>query len=1119
MAHHRIIARCCLSLVAVYLATSTAYAASVSAGVRKDYGRINFAFEAPTELSASNEGMAAILTFDKPLTASTDAIEKGLSAYVKGSKLSSDKRTLTLSFTRPMRLRQYLSGNNVGVDLIATGESPPPIPVLAEKKPEPIFTTKKETSTVKKSEKKPVKPERVSKLAKANIKRANETAKLPEKKVTAAAPKATAAKPSESEVTSYVAAAPAAAGPDAILTTKKPEATEHPQPKSETTAPTAQDPMLSTKPTTTEAPAVPVTSTKPATAPAPEKPAEKPAAEPVKPSSKELPFLVSARATKDGTVMNFPWKERTAATVFKRSRDIWIIFSKWQEINTGLLSTVMPKSVIRVQQYAYKGNTVLRLTTDGSIHPRVEQAGKGFGWDVILSGSITPAKTDTTLTVDALESTNRLIFNIFDVAQELRFFDPNSDEQFVIVPAYEIGRGFREERNFPQFSVLSTNQGLVLVNRLPDLAFTQTRAGLILSSEEGLVVSESLPVVAGSAPLVGASINTGVMIPYDQWYVDPKKYSETLFRRLEDITYSTKATRAESLMELVRLYMAYGMGPEALGVLNLIRKDYPQYFITNKLALLSAASNVMLNHMDSAASYLMAPELNDVEEAQLWRQVVTLYAPPQSMIQRLQQSIAQATPSAESDSVANTPGTTLPPDAAAAIVNPTRPQFQFLKFNKSYIHFYPPRIRQRLAIIAADAYLEDDQAEKALAVFDTLLRDNILEPVKLNAEFVLASAAEKKGEIEPALEMYDKLIKQTDDRYIAARARVAAALLRYKNEKMTAADAAEILELTRISWRGDKLERQMIEALITIYRESKQYDNLLRAKKAMLDSFPTDPNVVTVSGEMAELFENIFLNNLAPDMPPLTALSLFYEFKDLVPLGDKGDRMIQILADNLAKIDLLDRAIQLLENQVKNRSTGESRSKIGARLALLHLLNKHPQEALSVLEVTNFGANPVELQILRRQLTAQALSSLGKHDEALGVLTNDPTATGALLRLNVLWAMKDWTNVVNRAEDILAARPNLTDALTPTETEVLLKLALGYSFEGDLTQLRYLRDYYSSLIPDNAYKKIFEFLTTNTDTLEPKDFDQIAQQISNTESFLDIFKAKIAAGKLSEAIQ
>ena len=68
-------------------------------------------------------------------------------------------------------------------------------------------------------------------------------------------------------------------------------------------------------------------------------------------------------------------------------------------------------------------------------------------------------------------------------------------------------------------------------------------------------------------------------------------------------------------------------------------------------------------------------------------------------------------------------------------------------------------------------------------------------------------------------------------------------------------------------------------------------------------------------------------------------------------------------------------------------------------------------------------------------------------------------------------------------------------------------------------QLRYLRDYYGALIPDSGYKQIFDFITNDTNPLDKEDSAMLGEQISRTESFLGLFKEKIAGGKLSEAVK
>ncbi len=1057
--------------IALLMAFS-AYAATIDASARDGFGRVIFPFSAATRLKTSNEGTTATLTFSTPLTQSPETIQAKLPGYVKAATLSDDKRTLTLTMNKPYRLRQFVSGNKVGVDLM--GEP-------TKIKPAPTETKK------------------------------NVAQKAPEKDIL-----------STKKAKEAVVEKQAPAAEDAILTTK----TETPTPVvKEAPAANEAEPKAQESTETTTAD---ILSTK-AAEPAPEAPAE---AAPVEPAEQvaetvkeeapkeeaapvataadnTLPFVVSARSINGETVLNFPWKERTAAASFKRANDIWIVFSRPQDLNVSLLRTVMPKQVANVVQYTYQGNSVLRLITDGSISAEPTQIEGSYGWNIALTKSPEPPAMDTTIAPDSLEGTMRMVLGVYDIAPELRFFDPNAGDAFVIIPSYENRRGVAKGRSFAGFDILPSAQGIAIVNRLSDLTANPTRSGVVISSTEGLTVSETLPQVSGTTPVAATMNTTGVMLPYDQWFVPPNQFLTTQMERISAAAASTKASKADSLMELVKLYLAQGLGAEAGGYLDIIKTDFPDYYVANKLALLRSAAYVMNNHMEDAAREIAAPELMDSDEAMLWKQVTSLHT--------VQLSVAQAIEKSLQDQAQSTIAPAAPIDHTS--VATPEISFQFLKYNKPYIRFYPPAIRQRLAAIAAEAYIKNGEEEKALAAFDTLLRDNIIGPLTHEAEYALAVVAKKKGENAQALEIFHRVAHQTQNPRMAAQARLALAKLQLAQDALTPEAATEVLEHIRMAWRGDEVERAILQELIGIYTQTQRYDEVLRARKALQDAFPNDQETLTNMGEMTTLFEALFSTELGEKMSPLKALSLFYEFRELTPLGAKGDLIVQNLANRLAAIDLLSRATQLLEHQVKYRSTGEARSRIGARLALLYLLNRQPQEALTVLEVTNFGANELGLQIQRQQLTALALTKLNKNEEALSVIYNDTTPAGALLRLDILWAMQDWSNIANRAEDILSSRTNLTEPLSAQETEVLLKLALAYTFESDYVQLRYLRDYYSGLIPDSASKQIFEYITNDTTPLDPEDFALVAQQISRTESFLETFKAKIAAGKLSEAVK
>src|SRR5258708_11610557 len=85
----------------------------------------------------------------------------------------------------------------------------------------------------------------------------------------------------------------------------------------------------------------------------------------------------------------------------------------------------------------------------------------------------------------------------------------------------------------------------------------------------------------------------------------------------------------------------------------------------------------------------------------------------------------------------------------------------------------------------------------------------------------------------------------------------------------------------------------------------------------------------------AALFAQLFLSPKGDDIPPIDALGMFYEYRELTPIGRRGDEMIRRLAERLVGVDLLDQAAELLRYQVDKRLEGAARAQGAARLAMV----------------------------------------------------------------------------------------------------------------------------------------------------------------------------------------
>ena len=1030
----------------------------------RDFARLSFTFDNPTQLRVAGSGNTLVLTFGAPVNESRETILRQAGSHATEVAIASDRKTITITMDAAYRTRQFLSGNKVGLDILTgevTGE------VTKDTPETKIDVEKQETPAA-------VEPAASSILTtKKTVNENSLSTKQPEPQTSAPTPP--------------------------IL--------EIPSPPIPAPEPTAEQVTIEPAPT-------PITVNEPVT---------EPAAEAILPTANEAAqastasFLVTTKEIEGGLWINFPWEQRTAAAVFERAGDIWIVFSRPQTIELSLLKPLLPKSVITVEQFYSKTHTVLRIATDGTLNATARQPKGSYRWHIQLSQRQTLADTDVTITSQSDDGSNYyLLFGLFGSGNPLQFYDPRVGDLVMMIPTFEEGFGLSHARQFPSIEVHKTQQGIAITSARDDLTLNYSRIGLKLTGTSNLSVSHALPSLTAKAePVISATGSANVLFPYEQWYIPPGDYVKTMTDRLRNAANATPAARPDAIASLAQLALTHGYMQEALGYLNLLRTQYPNYYAANQLAVLRAAANLFTNRIKEAEADIASSELEVTEELQLWRDAIGLYTPAIATHPVLDaESIAEQKTALSSVDIDANSLTLVSAPGVSAQAKP----FDFVGYNKAFIRFYPPALRQKLAVLASEFYFKANEPEQAVAVFDTLNRDNIMKPVQLYAELALAKTAAKKSQTKEAFEILDRLSAQQEDRYIQAQARHTAAITKYRNGLLTGIEAAEELERIRMGWRSDALERQMLRDLADIYTESKQYDNTLRTWKYTLSSFPSDPDTLTIAGNMSDLFKTLFLGGEADTMEPLKALALFYEFRDLTPIGVEGDEMIQRLADRLASVDLLDRAAQLLDHQIRFRASGESRARIGARLALISLLNREPARALEVLQTTNYGSMPDDLRRERQQLMAQALSRTGKHEDALVMLYSDTSRAGNLLRLDILWAMQDWANIINQAEDILTTRLNLTDPLTEEETNVLLKLALAYNFESDYTQLGYLRDYYMALVQDSPLREILSFLTNDTAPIDASDSQVIAQQISNTEGFLSLFRNKIAQGKLSQAI-
>lgn len=1075
----------------------------VQASKIRDFLRITFQWPERTRFRTSGSGNQLVLEFEKAANPDFGNMLRQLHPHVTKAELSGDRHSVILTFDKPYRTRTFISGNTAGVDLLdldsAAGETPPAETAVVE----PVKSTPER-----------LKPEKKAEDAVAQALSAASTAKLikPDE-VQAPLPKLKPAVPDEAKL-KRITPEPKEPPPPAVVadTGNLKRITPEPEKKLEAAAEAKPSDLkrITPEPETKtaeapkpETPAAAPAKTEAATAPATEpakptetKPAEKiaapliapaapattmsepaaPIAEMKAPTGPAGTIKVHATPAKNGFVLHFPWDRRVASAVFVRSNYLWVVFTEspksydWKTYQTYVQNMLGTPTTIKDGNYS-----IVRFPIMGTVYPKVTKKEKEFDWMVQLS--TTPQRLTEavrTITSSAPPLKPHLMIEVLEMAEPLMTRDPELGDELVIVPFYKPGLGNAPARRFIEFTLLQTAQGLAVQKVADDTRVALLRNGVKVTTPMGMTLSSKLPQLEPDVNLADAE----TLFPYDRWKSgDPKKVNEQIADLQQQISKAQGDNANRLRLRLAQLYLAEGLATEALGILHNIKVDAPQFYQHYRLAALSGAANFMMYRIREAAQDFAAPELEDLEEIELWK------------------------------SVSND------------LLGITDLPFNYLHYDGTYISKYPPSFRQRLAIIAADLAINRQEYNDALKIFDSLNRDKQLGPIQKYVDYMIATISAETGQSKAAIEIWKKMSENYHDRFMRARAEFALTGLLLREGKIKRDEAIRRLDHLRIVWRGDNFELNLLSLLSNMYIDEKQYLPALRTWREIVNVFPNQPEATYTAQRMAETFAYLFNEGGADVMKPLDALTLYYEFRELTPIGEAGDRMIQNLADRLVQVDLLDRAAALLTHQVRYRLEKEERSRVGARLALIQLLNHQPKEALETLQITGYGNNPPDLRATRNHLAAQALNALGQFDQALGVLQGDSSPDAELLRMNIYWNKKDWPNVIARGEQALGSRQDITSKLSNREMDVLMRLALAYVFEHDTVQLQYLRDYFTPLLPDGPKKEMFLFVTRDNPTLDNHNFASLNQEVADVESFLQKYRNDLQENELSSVIQ
>ncbi len=772
----------------------------------------------------------------------------------------------------------------------------------------------------------------------------------------------------------------------------------------------------------------------------------------------------------DGVALRFSWNVPTAAAVFMRGEYLWTVFD--QRSRASLRRVKQSRFISSVDQLASRIGTIVRFKIARGLAPRVFR--EGLSWIVELS----PRPNEAQVSLDVRPEPDppegpRLFIPLREMGTPMRVRDPEIGDRLLVVPVVPLGHGVRGNRRYAEFELLASAQGVVVRPLAESVAVNTRREGVEVVSADGLNLSDPSGIGTASAAL-GNAEKLGRLFNFDEWeHNGPERYLEDKHELQRKLALASNLERNGARLTLARFYFAHGYASAALGLLKLIEEDEPALLEAPDVRAMRGASHFIMQDYDRARRDLFHSSLDDVPEIGLWRGGLA--------------AVEGDWPRAEDE----------------------------FEFGGALIGIYPRHYRIRLALLAAESALHAANPERAKQLI-TLLED--AEPAADDAEkirYLKGRYAALVGDPLKAIEIFEEVRKGPDPES-RAKATLAEANLKLARNMIDPGKALAMLDRVRFEWRGGDFEFRLLRRMGQLLIESGDYRAGLETLRRAATYFPEHPLSAAVTEEMAAAFRDLYVGGKADDLPPLVAVALYDEFKELTPSGPEGEEMVRKLADRLVAVDLLDRAAELLAHQVGFRLEGEQKARVAARLAVIYLLDHKPQEAIDVLEGSKADGLPPDLVRQRRLLMAKALSEAGRTDEALALLDGDYARDADLVRAEIHWRAKAWDRAVETLERLVADLPGPGGRLTRAESETVLNLAVALTLDNDTDGLERLRARFLKAMGETPNRDAFRLLVGLPED-GVKDYRELADRVADVDTlqaFLAGYRERLQTGGL-----
>lgn len=545
-------------------------------------------------------------------------------------------------------------------------------------------------------------------------------------------------------------------------------------------------------------------------------------------------------------------------------------------------------------------------------------------------------------------------------------------------------------------------------------------------------------------------------------FEEQRQYLEKRLAKQRD-----KTDKAVQALDIARLYLRQGYGPEAEGVLNFAQDYLPNLIKTPSFQALKGMSFALSGKVEKALTAMSGPDMEDSKLADIWR--------------------------------------------AYAYGQDKNWEKAFLAFRtqRHQIVSYPPEVIARLALMAAESAVETENFNDAADFLGMIPKQIYLSSAQRSArDFLRASIlsnSDNKVDRDDAIELLEG-ISAGNDRYYRVKSDMALLDLKLEDKTIKNQDAIDTLERLRFAWRGDRQEINIMQQLGRYYLADKKPMEAMTIWRQALALAKNDTDQKQLKDDLQKQFDKLFVEGESKGMAPLQALALYQRFKDLMPADEDGARAALQLSDQLLQVDLVDEADALMQEQINKQTAPGQMVAIGTKLATTRLIARNPSGAIKALDSSEQDGIPADIQARRQLLRARALADMQQTSQALALLQDPSVPEGLSLRADIFWRLSRWADAAHDLQDLIDSTPNKT-ADNKTFVNLVMRLAIVKALQNDDMGLDQLNAQYGEVMASSPKAKAFQMMTTSLDSEGTlSDLETLKSQVADAELFESFLK-------------